>query len=120
MSFEWKVDFELVEPWLLELDKKSYERVVAAIELLGEQGPQLGRPLVDSVVASRHGNLKELRPGSAGRSELRILFAFDPMRKAILLVAGDKAGNWKNWYRTNIPIADNRFDDHLERLKGEN
>lgn len=50
--------------------------------------------------------MKELRPGSRGRSELRILFAFDPVRRAILLVAGDKAGNWKKWYRTNIPLAD--------------
>jgi len=94
--------------------------VIAAVELLGEHGPQLGRPLVDTVVGSRHKNMKELRPGSSGRSELRILFAFDPKRKAILLVAGDKAGNWNKWYRTNIPIADDRFDDHLKNLKGEN
>jgi hypothetical protein len=105
---------------LLELDQASYELVIAAIELLGEIGPQLGRPLVDTVVGSRHKNMKELRPGSSGRSELRILFAFDPRRQAILLVAGDKAGNWNKWYRTNIPIADGRLDDHLKNLKGEN
>ncbi len=79
----------------------------------------MGRPLVDSVVASRHRNMKELRPGSSGRSELRILFAFDPVRRGILLVAGDKAGNWKQWYRTSIPIADNLFDAHLRGLRGE-
>jgi hypothetical protein len=94
--------------------------VIAAVELLGEHGPQLGRPLVDTVVGSRHKNMKELRPGSSGRSELRILFAFDPRRKAILLVAGDKAGNWNKWYRANILIADDRFDDHLKKLKGKN
>ncbi len=94
--------------------------MIAAVELLSEHGPQLGRPLVDTVVGSRHKNMKELRPGSSGRSELRILFAFDPKRKAILLVAGDKAGNWNRWYRRNIPIADDRFEDHLENLKGEN
>ncbi len=94
--------------------------MIAAVELLGEHGPQLGRPLVDTVVGSRHKNMKELRPGSSGRSELRILFAFDPRRKAILFVAGDKAGNWNKWYRTNIPIADDRFDDHLKNLKDEN
>jgi hypothetical protein len=105
---------------LLELDQASYELVIAAIELLGEIGPQLGRPLVDTVVGSRHKNMKELRPGSAGRSELRVLFAFDPERQAILLVAGDKAGNWTKWYRTNIPIADDRFDAHVEKLKGKN
>lgn len=119
MSFVWEVDLELVESWLFELDQSSYEQVVAAIELLSENGPQLGRPVADSVAGSRHKNMKELRPGSSGRSELRILFAFDPKRKAILLIAGDKAGNWKKWYRDNIPVADNRFDDHLKRLKGQ-
>jgi hypothetical protein len=94
--------------------------VIAAVELLGEHGPQLGRPLVDTVVGSRHKKMKELRPGSSGRSELRILFAFDPKRMAILFVAGDKAGNWNKCYRTNIPIADDRFDDHLKNLKDEN
>jgi hypothetical protein len=62
--------------------------------------------------------MKELRPGSSGRSELRILFAFDPQRRAIVLVAGDKAGIWKSWYRMNIPVADDRFDRHIARLKG--
>ena len=67
---------------------------MAALEILRELGPQLGRPLVDTVTASRHKNMKELRPGSSGRSELRLLFAFDPERRAIMLFAGDKAGNW--------------------------
>lgn len=119
MSSSWNVDLELVEAWLLELDQTSYELVIAAVELLTERGPQLGRPLVDTVAGSRHGNMKELRPGSSGRSELRILFAFDPERRAILLIAGDKAGNWSKWYRDNIRIADNRFDDHLKVLKGK-
>jgi hypothetical protein len=113
----WSVDVELVEDWLAALDQSSYEQVVAALELLAERGPQLGRPLVDTVVGSRHKNLKELRPGSSGRSELRVLFAFDPERRAILLVAGDKAGDWAKWYRVNVPIADNRFAEHLDRLR---
>src|SRR6476660_9842643 len=104
MDSMWNVDVGLVEPWLLGLDQDSYEQVVAALEILAERGPQLGRPLVDTVVRSRHKNMKELRPGSSGRSELRILFAFDPERKAILLVAGNKAGQWKAWYKVNIPI----------------
>ncbi|MFK4296645.1 hypothetical protein ABH924_001790 [Arthrobacter sp. GAS37] len=118
MASVWIIDLELVESWLLGLDQHSYEQVIAALELLAERGPQLGRPLVDTVIRSRHRNMKELRPGSSGRSELRILFAFDPERHAILLVAGDKAGNWSKWYKTNIPIADDLFDDHLRILKG--
>jgi hypothetical protein len=72
-----------------------------------------------AVTASRHRNLNELRPGSTGRSELRVLFAFDPERRAIMLVAGDKARNWTRWYRKNIPVADDLLDRHIDSLKGE-
>lgn len=114
-----QVDIAPIADWLRALDDDSREQVVAAVELLEEHGPQLGRPLVDTVSGSRHRRMKELRPGSSGRSELRILFAFDPARQAILLVAGDKSGNWKSWYRKNIPLADDLLDDHLRMLKGE-
>lgn len=115
----WSIDVELIESWLDALDKSSWTQVMAAIEVLREHGPHLGRPLVDTVTASRHRNMKELRPGSAGRSELRILFAFDPRRQAIMLVAGDKARNWSRWYTVNVPAADNLFDKHLSRLNRE-
>ena len=49
------------------------------------------------------------RPGSAGWSEIRVLFAFDPTRSALLLLGGDKAGNWQRWYRQNIPIAEQLY-----------
>jgi len=115
----WSVDIELVAGWLASLDDDSRAQVVAAIELLADRGPQLGRPIVDTVSSSRHRNMKELRPGSSGRSELRVLFAFDPERSAIMLIAGDKAGNWKRWYKKSIPLADELFDDHLRRLGGK-
>jgi hypothetical protein len=113
----WVVDVALVEDWLKDLDESSYAQVIAALELLAERGPQLGRPLVDTVQGARHKNMKELRPGSSGRTELRVLFAFDPDRRAILLGAGDKTRQWKKWYDVNIPIADDRFDEHLKQLK---
>lgn len=115
----WSVDIELIAGWLASLDDDSRAQVVAAIELLEDRGPQLGRPIVDTVSSSKHRNMKELRPGSSGRSELRVLFAFDPERSAIMLIAGDKSGNWTRWYARNIPVADDLFDDHLRRLKGE-
>ena len=118
MTSVWTVEVDLVDDWLATLDEKSYELIVAALEVLAEQGPSLGRPLADSIVGSTYRNMKELRTGSSGRSEVRILFAFDPARRAILLVAGDKAGNWQKWYRTNIPLADERYRQHLDRLKG--
>jgi len=67
---------------------------------------------VDTIKVSRHKSMKELRPGSTGRSELRILFVFDPKRQAIPLIAGDKFDNWIRWYKRDIPIADDLFDEH--------
>jgi hypothetical protein len=117
VQVSWVIDVELITDWLAGLDDRSHELVIAALELLAERGPLLGRPLVDTVISSRHNNMKELRPGSAGRTELRALFAFDPQRAAIMLVAGDKQGQWKRWYDQNIPIADDLFDTHLNKLK---
>jgi hypothetical protein len=111
-----------VEAWFLDLcqaDPTSADLVAEAIDLLTEQGPALGRPLVDRIQASRFHNMKELRPGSSGTTEVRLLFAFDPQREAIFLVAGDKSGQWKKWYQTAIPVADERFEQHLTRLKEE-
>jgi hypothetical protein len=87
--------------------------VAAAIDQLATVKPALGRPLVDRIHGSRHHNMKELRPASVGGREVRMLFAFDPDREAIVLVAGDKSGRWQAWYREAIPLADNRFDEHL-------
>ncbi len=56
---------------------------------------------------------------SSGTTEIRVLFAFDPRREAIFLVAGDKAGNWDGWYREAIPLADERFTQHLTELVAE-
>ena len=117
VKVSWVVDVGLITDWLAGLDDRSHELVIAALELLAERGPLLGRPLVDTVTSSRHNNMKELRPGSAGRTELRALFAFDPQRAAIMLVAGDKQGRWKRWYDQSIPIADDLFDTHLNKVK---
>lgn len=111
----WEVyALEDVELWLLELDKKAYNRIQDAIDQLGEVGPGLGRPVVDTIRGSRHPNMKELRAGS-----VRILFVFDPERRAVLLVAGDKAGLWSQWYRRAIPVADRRYDVWLAELAGK-
>ncbi|MEU2614893.1 type II toxin-antitoxin system RelE/ParE family toxin [Micromonospora sp. NPDC007271] len=120
---EWEISLtEDVEDWLLDLaksDPDSAEQVAAAIDLLAAEGPALGRPFVDRVKGSNYKNMKELRPGSAGGTEIRILFAFDPQREAILLVAGDKSGNWKGWCETSILEADKKFAEHLRELKGQ-
>ena len=94
---------------LTESDPDTADSVAAAIDLLQERGPQLGRPLVDTLEGTALPNLKELRPGSTGRSELRILFVFDPERQAVLLTAGNKSGQWKAWYEEHIPLAERRY-----------
>ena len=116
-GYPWVVDVELIEEWLKSSNDSTYDQVMAALRVLASVGPALGRPLVDTIIGSRHNNMKELRPGSSGRSEVRILFAFDPTRRAILLLAGDKQGRWDKWYRKNIPVADDRYDEHLEGLR---
>jgi hypothetical protein len=63
--------------------------------------------------------MKELRPPSAGRSEIRILLVFDPWRAAILLVAGDKPGQWEKWYRSAIHRAERMYEDHLAERRKE-
>lgn len=98
---------------LYDGDRESHRLVNQAILVLERNGPAEGRPLVDTITASRIVNMKELRPPSSGRSEVRILLVFDPWRSAILLVTGDKSGQWQKWYRTAIPMAEQLYDDYL-------
>ena len=87
------------------------------IEFLEQRGPQLGRPAVDTLKDSKHSNMKELR-FDADNGVWRVAFAFDPQRKAILLVAGDKSGvSEKRFYKQLIRTADARFDDHLKQQR---
>ena len=114
---QWPVEFHpAFEKWADGLEQADAEALLAAVRVLRDQGPTLGRPLVDTLKSSRRNNMKELRPGSTGRTEVRVLFAFDLERNAILLVGGDKRDDWARWYGSNIPIADDRFDEHQAKL----
>jgi hypothetical protein len=108
-----------VEEWFLGLDAPTAALVAAAIDRLEDSGPALPRPLADRLRGSRLHNMKELRPGSAGSSEVRIVFCFDPRRQAILLVAGDKSGQWQDWYKRAIPLAELRYERWLAGEYGE-
>jgi hypothetical protein len=117
---EWEIRItEDCLAWVKELDERSKARVVDAIDRLAEEGPGIGRPLVDRLEGSQVHNLKELRPGSAGRSELRVIFAFDPWRSAILLVGGDKSGDWSGWYRRAIPRAEELYVEYVKEREAE-
>jgi hypothetical protein len=114
----WEVVLlEEVDAWFLELsqsDPRLAEQIVASIDLLAATGPSLGRPVVDTLKGSKVHNLKELRAGST-----RIIFVFDPSRNAVLLVAGDKRNQWKEWYEVSIPIAESRYEEWLAILPKE-
>jgi len=84
--------------------------------VLAQRGPALGRPLVETIKQSRHANMKELIPPA---SDIRVLFAFDPRRTAILLIGGDKTGEWTAWYDRMVPAADDRCDEHLQEIERE-
>jgi hypothetical protein len=109
-----------VRDWLHALrsgDPITRRLVAEAIDRLLDEGPQLGRPLADRITGSRIHHLKELRPGSAARPEIRLLFAFDPTRSALLLLGGDKAGNWKRWYEGEHPIAEQLYLDYTTQAE---
>jgi hypothetical protein len=105
------------QTWLAELPFEIRKAVAVDLEVLREAGPQLGRPYVDHIKGSRHGNMKELRTTS-GAKAYRSLFAFDPLRRAILLLGGDKSGqNQERFYKALIREADDLFDRHLGSMK---
>jgi len=105
------------DPEFDALPEEVQDALLAVTALLETYGPALGRPHADTLAGSRHANMKELRFKAAG-GVWRVAFAFDPVRRAILLVAGDKAGvAQKRFYTGLVRKADNRFAAHLKRLK---
>ena len=113
----WEVEYtDQFGDWWDELGEEEQEAVTAAVNVLQRRGPSLGRPLVDTIKQSKHKNMKELIPPA---SDIRILFAFDPRRAAILLIGGDKSGEWSAWYDRMVPVADALFDEHLLELESE-
>lgn len=114
---EWTVaNHEAFDPEFDALPKAVRLTLIAHLTLLKTFGPTLGRPHVDTLAGSKHRNMKELRL-DADDGVWRVAFAFDPARRAILLVAGDKAGvAQKRFYKALIAKADARFDGHLDAL----
>ena len=91
--------------------------MTASVQLLEERGPNLGFPHSSGIHSSKHSHMRELRTQHLGRP-YRTLYAFDPLRHAILLIGGDKTGD-DRWYDLNVPIGDRLYDEHLEELRQE-
>jgi len=117
---KWTVVFhDEFEPEFDELPAEVQDELYAEAGFVELLGPECGRPHVDTLNESDYANMKELR-FEAMNGEWRVAFAFDPKRKAILLVAGDKTGvSEKKFYKRLIAKADARYGRYLERLKAE-
>jgi hypothetical protein len=89
-SVAWEVEYtDNFESWWDILSEEEQVEIDRKVHLLQEPGPTLPRPHADVIVQSRHSNMKELR-GKVEQRQLRVLYAFDPRRTAILLIGGDK------------------------------
>lgn len=114
----WEVEVtDQFRAWWRQLTTVQQAALNVRVELLAMRGPALGRPAVERIHTSRHHNMKELRASEGGA--LRVLFMFDPRRQAILLLGGDKSGEWVEWYRWAVPVADGLYDEYLDELKKE-
>lgn len=117
IAMHWVVEHtDQFGDWWAALDGDAQEDVDTMVHVLEERGPALTRPYADKVKESRHPNMRELRAQSKGRP-LRIFYAFDPRRSAILLIGGDKTGD-DRFYERFVPAADQLYDEHLREIEG--
>ena len=117
---KWTVLFhDEFEPEFDRLEPEVQDELLAEAGFVEKFGPETGRPHVDTLNDSKYANMKELR-FEAAEGEWRVAFAFDPKRRAILLVGGDKSGiSERKFYKRLIAKADARYRRHLESLKAE-
>lgn len=116
MAWEVNGTDEFAE-WFGRLDEPEQDEVIAVVELLARDGPMVGRPHADRIASSKHHNMKELRPRSEAK-HLRIHYVFDPRREAILLLGGDKQGQWDRWYASAVPEAERLYERYLAEVDG--
>ena len=108
----WVVEYtDEFGKWWKELSEDQQDDATAVVELLEEDGPRLRFPRSSGIEGSRHEHMRELRVQSSGKP-IRIFYAFDPRRVAILLIGGDKIGS-NRFYEEYIPIADRLYDEHI-------
>ena len=114
----WEVEgTDQFAEWWHGLTEREQSDVGYVVDLLVDYGVHLQRPYSAEIKSSRHSHMRELRVQSGGRP-IRVFYAFDPRRSAILLIGGDKTGD-NRFYRRYIPIADRLYDDYIEELRRE-
>jgi hypothetical protein len=115
---EWPVEYtDEFGEWWDTLTEAEQIKVAAHVQKLEQRGPNLPFPYSSGVSGSRHSHMRELRIQSGGKP-LRVFYAFDPRRMAILLIGGDKTGD-DRFYDRMIPVADALYDEHLAELEKE-
>lgn len=115
---EWEVEgTDEFDEWFHSLAESQQEDVDAYVTLLISRGPNLPHPYSSGIGESRHSHMRELRIQSGG-DPIRVFYAFDPRRTAILLIGGEKKGN-DRFYKEYIPIADSLYNEYLEELRKE-
>jgi len=113
----WNIVLVLeVELWVESLDQKDRGEILRGLQILEQSGPQLGRPLVDSIRGSLIKNLKVLLISRGPLKQFRLLFVYDPERNALILVGGNKSGDWSRWYKNNIEIAEINYLKYLDGM----
>ena len=114
----WEVEYtDEFGSWWENLTEDEQESVAAYVRLLEERGSNLPFPYSSGIERSRHSHMRELRIQHRGEP-YRVLYAFDPRRTALLLIGGNKTGD-DRWYETNVPRADQLYDEHLNQLRKE-
>lgn len=104
------------EAWWRGLREGEQNSVTAAVTRLQREGVTLGHPRSSEVKSSTHGNMRELRIQSGGQA-IRVFYAFDPRRTAVVLVGGLKRGQEKRFYRDHVRRADAIYDEYLRQLR---
>jgi hypothetical protein len=113
----WEVEtLDTFNKWWHTLTETEQDDVTAVVELLGEKGPHLPFPYSSGIEGSKYPHMRELRIQSHG-DPVRVFYAFDPRRVAVLLIGGIKTGKGKRFYKKYIPKADRLYEQHLESLE---
>ncbi|MEM6415377.1 MAG: type II toxin-antitoxin system RelE/ParE family toxin [Pseudomonadota bacterium] len=115
---DWEIEYtDEFSGWWAGLEGSTQDDIASVVGLLEKRGPSLDHPYSSAINGSKHSHMRELRIQSGGKP-VRVFYAFDSRRAAILLIGGDKTGD-KRFYEKFVPIVDRLYDEHLDMLKKE-
>jgi len=114
----WSVEYtDEFGAWFGDLAGDVQDNIDRVVGLLEARGPGLPHPYSSGVEGSQYSHMRELRVQTSGRP-IRIFYAFDPRRTAILLIGGDKTADGR-FYERMTPIADRLYSIYLDEIGKE-